>query len=115
MEKLIKEVIEAAKKNRKGLCRLKNAAVTLQAYELASQLREIETINFPVTPAIKKANIEATDLVQLFKMVEMEIPKDKCWLISEALKCYNKKKGNFSLMDAAKLLAKKEELFFNAD
>lgn len=115
MEKLIKEAVEAAKKNRKGLCRLKKAAVTLQAYELASQLREIETKNFPETEDVKAANKKSKDLALLFRMVQLEIPTDKCWLIAETLKVYNKKKGKFDLMDAAKLLAKKEELFFTAD
>lgn len=115
MEKLIKEVIESAKKNRKGLNRLKHAAVTLQAYELASQLREFETKHFPETEDMKAASKRAKDLTLLFRMVQLDIPKDKCWLIAETLKEFNKKKGKFGLMDAAKLLVKKDELFFNAD
>jgi hypothetical protein len=64
MEQLFKQLIEAAKKNRKGLIRLKNAAVTLHEFELASQLRELETKNFPETEEIKYTKAELIFAIQ---------------------------------------------------
>lgn len=115
MEQLFKQLIEAAKKNRKGLIRLKNAAVTLQEFELASQLRELETKNFPETEEVKAAKKQAKDLNLLFRMVDLNVSEDKCWLIAETLKLYNKKKGKFDIKDAAKIRAKEVELFFTEE
>lgn len=115
MEQLFKQLIEAAKKNRKGLIRLKNAAVTLQEFELASQLRELETKNFPETEEVKAAKKQAKDLSLLFRMVDLNVSEDKCWLIAETLKLYNKKKGKFDIKDAAKIRAKEVELFFTEE
>ena len=111
MEKLFEQLIEAAKKNRKGFNRLKNAVVTCQQFELASQLRDIEKEAFPETEEVKLAKEQAKKLNLAFRMVELNISEDVCWLIAETLKMHNEKQGKFSIDDAVKLRLKKEELF----
>ena len=113
MEQLLKQLVEAAKKDRKGLIRLKNAAVTLGEFEMAAKLREIETTNFPETDEVKSAKQKSKELNLLFRMVDLNVPEDKCWVIYETLKLHNKKKGKFDLKDAAKIRAREVELFFN--
>lgn len=107
------KLIESAKTNRKGLAMLKNAATALQHYETAALLREMETTCFPESDEVKAARKKAEELNMLFRMIDMNPPDGKCWLIAEALKLYNKKKAKFDLMDAAILKSKEAELFFN--
>lgn len=111
MEKLFEQLIEAAKKNRKGFNRLKNAVVTCQQFELASQLRDIEKEAFPETEEVRLAKEQAKKLNLAFRMVELNISEDVCWLIAETLKMHNEKQGKFSIEDSVKLRLKKEELF----
>lgn len=113
MEQLFNQLIEAAKKNRKGFNRLKNAVVTCQQFELASQLRDIEKEAFPETEEVKLAKEQAKKLNLAFRMVELNISEDVCWLIAETLKMHNEKQDEFSIDDAVKLRLKKEELFLN--
>src|ERR1035437_10225610 len=111
MEKLFNQMLKAAKKNRMGCMRLKNAAVTCQQYELASRLKDIEKDAFPETEEVKAAKEQAKKLNLAFRMVELDISEDVCWLIAETLKMCNDKQGEFSIEDSVKLRLKKEELF----
>lgn len=111
MDKLFEQLIEAAKGNRKGFNRLKNAVVTCQQFELASKLRDIEKEAFPETEEVKLAKETAKKLNLAFRMVELNISEDVCWLIAETLKMHNEKGGEFSIDDSVKLRLKKEELF----
>ena len=115
MEKMINELIEAAKKDRRGLIRLKNAAVTLGNFEFAAKLREIETKYHPETEEQKAAKKRAKELNLLFRMVDLNIPEDKCWLIEQTLKDAQKKKGKFSIDCATKLRIKEVEIFYTED
>jgi hypothetical protein len=115
MEKLFEQLIESAKKNRKGFNRLKNAVVTCEQFELASQLRNIEKEAFPETEEVKMAKEQAKKLNLAFRMVALNISEDVCWLIAETLKIHNEKQGNFSIDDAANLILKKEEIFLTED
>lgn len=112
MEKLFNDLIESAKKNRKGFNRLKHAVVSCQQYELASKLRTIELEAFPETEEVKKAKEDAKKINLLLRMVDLNIKEDLCWLIAEALKEYKEKNGTFSVEDATRLVLKKEEIFF---
>lgn len=53
MEQLLTALLEAAKKDRKGLVYLKETAVRCQQFELASELRQLETTLYPETEYIK--------------------------------------------------------------
>ena len=44
-------------------------------------------------------------------MVELNVPEDVCFLIDEAMKLYNKKKGKFDCEDAVNLIVKRKEIF----
>lgn len=111
MEKLFNQLIEAAKKNRKGFNRLKNAVVICQQFELASQLREIEKEAFPETEEVTASKAEAKKLSTAFKMVDLNINEHTCWLINETIKVHNEKKDDFSVADAAALQVKVQELY----
>ncbi len=111
MEKLLKQLIEAAKKNRKGFKRLKEAVVTCQQFELAAELRGIEKDTFPETEEVKLAKEQAKKLNLLFRMVDLSISEDTCWLIVQTYNCYTEKQGEFSIDDAIRLQFKKEEIF----
>lgn len=111
MEQLLTQLIESAKKNRKGFQRLKNAVVTCQQFELAVKLKEIEKEAFPETEEIKLAKEKAKKLNLLFRMVDLNISEDVCWLIAETLKVHLEKQGEFSIDDATKLLFEKSEIF----
>ncbi len=112
---MLDDLIKACKKDRKGLILLKRATVALNQLELAAKIRDIEKNSFPETEEIKLAKEQAKKLRDLFGMVKLDIPEEMCWLISETLKVHNKKKGSFSLNDAAKLISKNNELFFVVD
>lgn len=111
-EKLIKQLIESVKKNRKGLNCLKDTAIICRQYELAKQLSDIEKLAFPETEEIKLAKGQAKKLKFLFSMIKMDVSEPACWLIAETLKRNNEKKGDFSMNDAIELCLKKEEIFF---
>jgi hypothetical protein len=107
MEQLLNELLEKAKTDKKSLKMLKETAVRCQQFELASQLRELETTIFPETDEEK----EAKNINVALRMVDLNVSNDVCWLINETLKTYSKMKGKFSAKDAAQLMAKRKELF----
>lgn len=111
MEKLFNELIEKAKKNRKGMKRLKDAIVTCQHYELATKIREIEREVFPETDEVIKAKEDAKKLNLIFRMVDLDITHDTCYLIEQTLKMHREKGGDFSIEDAVALRLKNEEIF----
>ena len=111
MEKLLTDLVEKAKGNKKDLIMLKNTAVRCQQFELASQLRELETSLYPETDEEKEAKKLAKEINLVFRMVELNVSEDVCWLISQALKVHTKTKGKFSTLDATKLIVKRKELF----
>ena len=111
MEKLFNQLIEAAKKNRKGFNRLKNAVVTCQQYELASELRTIEKEAFPETEEVMAAKAQAKKLSIAFRMVDLNINESTCWLIEQTLNKLNEKNSEFSVSDAVALRLKVEELY----
>ncbi len=111
MEKLLLQLVESAKKNRKAFKRLKEAVVGCQQFELAAELREIEKEIFPETDESKKAKYDAKNLHNAFAMVELGIEEGTCWLINETIKSYNEKGGDFSIRDASILMRKRDEIF----
>lgn len=111
MEQLLFHLIEKAKKNKKGLIMLKNAAVLCQEFKLASELRQLEKTFFPETEEEKGAKKHAQKIDHVLRMVEINLPYDVCWLISKTLKTHSKMNGKFSIKEAAELLLKRKELF----
>jgi len=112
MEELIKEMFEKAKTDKIALIKLKNMAVASQSFELASKLREIEKEFFPESDKVILSKKTAKELSTLFRMVELNVADDICWLVYETIKEYNKSKDLFDLKTAASILARKHELFY---
>ena len=104
-------LLETAKKEKKLLVKLKSTALHCQMFELAAKLRDMEVELFPNTPEYNEAHEQAKKANLLFRMVELNVPESVCWLVEETLKLHKKKKGKFDLLDAGKLVVKKNELF----
>lgn len=111
MENLLMQLLEESKKSKAKLSALKNSAVKCQQFELAANLRGIENELFPETEEEKAAKQKAKDLKLVLQMVELNVSEPVCWLISETLKIYSKKKGKFSVKDAAVLIVKCKSIF----
>lgn len=105
------QLFEKAKTDHRLLRKLKMLAVHNQMYELGSQLRAMENELFPENEETKKAMQEAKNMNLLFRMVGLNVAEDTCWLISEAIKAHRKKKGKFSVDDAAKIKHKYNQMF----
>ncbi len=111
MQELLIQMLEKAKTDKKSLRFLKTSAVNLQLFELAAGLREMEKDFFPETEEVKKAKERAKEINLIFRMVELNVSEEICWLIDEVIRLHTKKKGKLSMDEAIKLVAKKDELF----
>jgi hypothetical protein len=111
MEKLFEQLIEKAKQDKYDFLLLKNTVVKLQQFELAAQLREIERNLFPESDEEKKAKEIAKEIKTLLSMVDLNAPDATCFIISETLRLYDKKKGEFTLEDAVRIKVKCENIF----
>ena len=101
------ELLEAAKTSKLNLIALKNMAVKLQLFTVADQVRTIQEELYPDSPE----EAEAKKLNLVFRMVDLSIPEDVCFLINMTLKRYWKRKGNFDVKDAAELVCERKRLF----
>lgn len=113
MEKIIellKPVIEKSKTDRKIIAALKDVAVKAQAYELAFELRSIET-EIPKTDEEK----DIEKISRLFRMVGLNGSDKAAFLISEAIKGFNEKGDDFDLRSASLIITKANELFGKDD
>lgn len=111
MENLANNLITAAKKDRRVLNGIKKTLVSCNEYDLAADIRELEKETFPETEDVKQAKDLAKQLNLVFRMVDLNIEEEFCYLISETLKVQSEKKGDFSIEDAAKLKSKAIEIF----
>ncbi len=107
MEKLLMDLLKAAKKNKKGFALLKLVAVRCGQYELASQLREIELKTFKETDDEK----EAAKIKTVLAMVDIDVSDEQAWVISKAISKHNETKDGFSIKDVSEIRAKQIELF----
>jgi len=111
MEKLLLNLFESAKKDKKKFNTLKKLAIDCQLFQLSAELRDIERDLFPESEEYKQARLTANELDVVFRMINLTVNDSVKWLISETLKIHKKKRGKFSLSDAAILLAKKNAIF----
>ncbi len=111
MEHLLKKMFADIKRNKKNLIAFKNLAVKTQNYELAVEIRLIEKNLFPESKEVSDAKKLSKELNLLFRMVNIGIDDETCWLIYHTLDQYKKTKGSFSIKHASVLLAKQEEIF----
>ncbi|HEX5150415.1 MAG TPA: hypothetical protein VFW07_03140 [Parafilimonas sp.] len=111
MQELLLQMLEAARREKKKFMALKNAVIACQQFELAAELREIERELFPETEEVKEAKALAEDASRVLRWVKIDMPKDVCWLVAQAMKKYFEPNGEFSQKDAAGLVDKYETLF----
>ncbi len=111
MEKLFLELLEKAKSNKKAFELLKNTAVKSQHFELAVKLREIERDLFPESEEIREAKQRANGLNTLFRMVDLNVTPNTCYLIDEILKQRNEKGNKVTLMDASDIVERTKRIF----
>lgn len=112
MEKLMNQLLESAKKNKRGFLELKAVAVRCQEYELASELRQFELDNFPKSKAQKNAESSAKKTDVLLRMIGLQLDAPKnAWLLEEAFKLYFDKGEELDIKDIARLQIKRDKLF----
>jgi hypothetical protein len=114
MEKLLLQMLEAAKKDKASFIALKNLTIKCQQFELSVAVKELEKELFPETEEIKQAKVKAAKLSTALSMVELRVDNDVCWLISEVFEAYAKLGGTFSIEDAVELRLKKERIFLKS-
>lgn len=112
---LLAQLLEQAKTNKKALVSLKNTAVKCKQFELACRLREMEKEIFPESEEVKVAKEKGRVANLALRLVEIQTDDATAWLISETMEMHRKKKGKFSIHDAADLRVKKSEIFFDED
>jgi hypothetical protein len=111
MEKLLLELLEKVKTNRKAMRFLKSAVVACQQYELASQIRAIEVEAYPETEEIKAAKKDAEKFSTALRMVGLPVKTEVAWMILETHKKYSELKGEFSLNDATTIQWNQQQIF----
>lgn len=112
MEHLILQMFESAKADKAKFLKLKKLAVGLQQFELASELRDYEKQNFPDTPEDAKSRQDANMINASLHLVDFKgVSERSAWLIMETVKLALKKKGLFSIKDAAILQEKCNRLY----
>ena len=104
-------LLKEAKKKKGTVIDMKNLAVKCQLFELASELRQIEREKFPDTREEQFAKKVGKELNTVFRMVDLNISEETCWLIYQTLEKFKNKKGKFSIHDAANLKVKQKEIF----
>lgn len=109
--KQFEDLLEIAKKDKKVLEHLKNAAVKGQMYELASNIRDIEKENFPETEEDKSIKKTYRDANLLLRMVDVNASEFTSYKIGKAFEVYNKKKGKFDTGDAVKIINTADKYF----
>lgn len=114
MEKLLLQMLEAAKKDKASFLALKQLTVKCQQFELAAAVRELEKELFPESEEVKQAKSKAAKLSTALAMVDLNVPDDVCWLISEVFDVYSKMGGNFSIDEAVELRLKGERIFLKS-
>lgn len=115
MQRLIEQLIESAKTNKKALLALKNAAVIAQQFELAANIREIEKTNFPLSVEQKAAKERVSKLKIALAMTDIKTDDGTLWMVDQVIKKFNKKKGKFDLSDAAAIGSERDKLFDRED
>jgi len=107
MEKLLLEMLEKAKENKKAFLKLKNLAVELQMYDLGAELRQIQLKLFQESDAEK----EAKEIQIALQMVHLNADLPNSWALLETFNTIREKGKEFSLKDAARIIAEKEKMF----
>lgn len=112
MEQLLLALLEAAKKDRKGFIYLKETAVRCQQFELASELRQLETTLYPETEYVKLEKDKAQKLSSvLWIFLNQEIPVSLAWQIKEVVTAFNEKGMQLTIDESSEITFKRIEIF----
>lgn len=111
MENQLNDLLEKAKKDKRTLVFLKNAAVRSQMFDLASQLRTMETELFPKTDEQKAAENIGKEMDTALRMVNVNAGEPTSWLIYKTFLKFQELGGEFSIKDAVALKFEMKHLF----
>ena len=109
--KLLLQMVEKSKTEKKLFLALKGLAVKCQQFELGAELRDMEKKLFPLTKEQTEAHEFASQLDVAFRMAEVKADKGLCWLTGQIVKEYQSKGGKFSIDDATTLVETRKKLF----
>jgi hypothetical protein len=107
---LLSQLFEECKQSKHLLCQLKNLAVKAQNYELALELRVLETQLFPNTLENQRELLMAQDVVKIFGMFGYNVSPKCAWKMNEAFKKYHQN-GAVSDVEYVDIQKSANELF----
>lgn len=114
MKQTLENLLETTT-DRRVIKKLKEAAVIAQNYELASDLRTIETTKFPLTEEEKTAHKLASQMSNALRMLGFTTDDKASYQIYQMAVLYSKKKGKVSMECAAKIKDEATVLFRDFD
>ena len=108
---LFKELIESVSKNRKSLRGFIKTLLENKQFELAAQLRELETELYPEAEN-DRTEIEFALLIkQTLLVAGLQMDPEYCWIVSKMSEVLKEKGGSMSLEDIFAVVNKQKELF----
>lgn len=107
---LIENFIEDCKQSKYLMCQLKNLAVKSQNYELAAELRLLETQLFPETIETERQKKISDDVVKFLSMFGYNVNPKCAWTMNEAFKKYHQN-GSVSDVEYVDIQKRANELF----
>lgn len=109
METLGNSIIELLETDKNFLLVMKKATINSGDYGLGAELRQIEIDKFPDSEEDKDIKQQVNDLILAMKMVEVKCNEHAAFRFLMVMKQENM--NDFSLKDAARIIAKGRELF----
>lgn len=111
MENKLNKLLDAVKKDRSQLINLKELAVSNNQYELAAELRGIETELWPKSHSDNPKRIEAKIYSKALALVNMKVDESTAFVLLQTAKKVIKHKDQFDLMMSSKIVAEKNEIY----
>lgn len=109
--RLLTDLVEKSKSNRKLLVALKNIAVRTQSFELAAHLKELEQVHFTDSDEVKKLREKADLIKRVFQMADMNIEERTCAKIELVMNAVNELKDGASLKDVSEINALVDNIY----
>lgn len=111
MENKLNKLLDAVKKDRSQLIKLKELAVSTNQYELAMELRKIETELWPKSDPCNPKRIEAKIYSKALALVNTKVDEPLAFILLQTAKKVIKHKDQFDLMMSSKIIAEKNEIY----
>ena len=105
--------LEKLLETHEGVKVLKNAAIRIQNFELASNLRGYEKEKFPEEANKFKEEKElANTVIRVLHMADLNVPTDEmAYTIHECIKLFIEKGSSVDIIDMSNIQAKAKEIF----